>query len=134
MIFLIIVFILILIIFGSFFWLYEVKYFVGRASVSQSSFSVDNSYLFISPLQATANGVEKMRATVFVLNNQGLGVMGKRVTLSPDPHLNIETIQGVTDSLGKAIFDISSSKAGEYYLEVRVEDKVLSQKLHAVFR
>ncbi|MDO9027434.1 MAG: hypothetical protein Q7U68_01025, partial [Candidatus Roizmanbacteria bacterium] len=46
------------------FGLYEVKFFTGRASVSQASFSIDNSYIFSTPSQARANGQEKIRLTV----------------------------------------------------------------------
>lgn len=122
-----------LLVFSLFFWLYEVKFFIGRASVSKQSFSVDNSYLFVSPLRAKANNQEKIRVTVFVLNNQGLGVPGKKVFIGRNQNLNIEEIQALTDSFGKAVFDVASSKAGEYYLEVKVEDKVLPQKAHLSF-
>lgn len=117
----------------SFFWIYEAKIFVGRASVSQSLFSVDNSYVFVTPLRARANGQEKIRVTVFVLNNQGLGVMGKNVFLNQTEGLNIEAIQSLTDQLGKAVFDITSNKAGEYYLEVKVENILLPQKVRLSF-
>lgn len=127
--------ILLIILFGFtiFFGLYEVKFFTGRASISQASFSVDNSYIFSTPSQARANGQEKIRVTVFVLNNQGLGVMGKKVFISPDQALNIESIQGLTDSYGKAYFDISATKPAEYFLEIKADDTVLRDKAHLVF-
>lgn len=123
-------FLLILLVFTSFFWLYEAKFFIGRASVSQQSFSLDNSYLFVTPLRARANGQEKIRVTVFVLNNQGLGVMGKEVILGMSPDLVIEAVQAVTDNYGKAVFDITAKKPGEYYLEVKIDNKTLPQKVH----
>lgn len=125
-----ILFFIVLLAFSSFFWLYEVKYKVGRASVTSYSFSIDNSYLFVTPLRARANGQEKIRVTVFVLNNQGLGVMGRRVTLGADENLNAEAIQALTDSYGKAFFDVAAAKQGEYYLEVAVDDAKLKQKAH----
>ena len=129
----IIIFLLILVLFSTFFWLYEAKYFVGRASVSQQSISVDNSYVFLTPLRAKANNGEKIRLTVFVLNNQGLGVMGKSVLPSKDLNLSLEAIQPVTDSFGKAIFDISAAKIGEYYLEIKIDNTILPQKAHLSF-
>lgn len=132
-IFFLIVLLLVLLAFTSFFWLYEAKFFVGRASVSQQSFSIDNSYLFVTPLRAKANNQEKIRVTVFVLNNQGLGVMGKEVFLDIQPDLFIEAIQGTTDNYGKAVFDIVAKKPGEYYLEVKIEGKTLPQKAHLSF-
>ena len=124
---------LIIVSFISVFGLYEVKFMTGRASVSQSSFSIDNSYIFNTPSQARANGQEKIRLTVFILSNQGLGVLGKKIFVGTDPSLNIETIQGLTDNYGKAYFDISSTKSGEYFLEIKADDAALNQKAHLVF-
>jgi hypothetical protein len=115
------------------FGFYEVNFFSSRASVSQASFSIDNSYIFSTPSQASANGQEKIRLTVFILNNQGLGVLGKNIFVEANPSLNIEAIQGLTDSYGKAYFDISASKAGEYFLEIKVDGIALKQKAHLVF-
>jgi len=126
-------FLIILIFFSGFFWLYEAKFLVGRASVSQASFSVDNSYVFLTPLRAKANNSEKIRITVFVLNNQGLGVLGKTVTLGQDPNLSVEGIQIQSDSYGKATFDVSSNLAGDYFLEVKVDGTTLPQKAHLSF-
>jgi len=128
-----IILLIILIGFIGVFGLYEVKFFTSRANVISSSFSVDNSYVFTTPLQVRANGQEKIRLTVFILNNQGLGVMGKKVFVSPDQALNIETIQGLTDGFGKAYFDISSEKTGEYYMEIKADDTALNQKAHLSF-
>lgn len=129
-------FIFLLVIIAGFigaFGLYEVKFFTSRADISQATFSIDNSYIFSTPSQARANGQEKVRLTVFILNNQGLGVLGKKIFIGTDPSLNIESIQGLTDSYGKAYFDISSSKAGEYFLEIKADDIALKSKAHLVF-
>jgi len=129
----IVVLLLIIISFVGAFGLYEVKFFSSRADVSQATFSIDNSYIFSTPSQARANGQEKIRLTVFILNNQGLGVLGKKIFIGTDSSLNIETIQGLTDNYGKAYFDISAIKAGEYFLEVKADDTVLKSKAHLVF-
>lgn len=118
---------------GSFFWLDSAKYFVGRASVTQRDFSVENSYLFVTPIRSKANNQEKIRITVFILNNQGLGVLGKKVVLGQDSRLQQDIIQATSDELGKAVFDISTAQAGEYYLDVAVEGKPLPQKAHLSF-
>lgn len=117
----------------SFFWLYEARSYVGRASTFRDTFSIENSYVFISPLKAKADGVEKIRLTIFVLNDQGLGVPGKKASVVQAEGLKIESIQGLTDSLGKAVFDASSAKAGEYYVDVKIEDKKLSQQTQLSF-
>lgn len=131
--FFLILFLLVIILFLGFFGLYEVKFFTSRASIKNSDFSKENSYLFITPLKVRANGQEKIRLTVFVLNNQGLGVVGKKVYLERNEALYIDEIQALTDNYGKAYFDISSTKSGEYYLNVFVDNVNLNQKAHLSF-
>ncbi len=121
---------LVLIFFSGLFWFYETRYLTGRANVTEYVFSLDNSYLFVTPLQAKANGEEKVRVTVIVLNNQGLGVLGRKVTLGTDSNLVIETVQGLTDDYGKTVFDVMGNKAGDYYLDVVVDNTLLPQKAH----
>ena len=128
-----VVLLIVLISFVGVFGLYEVKYFNTRADVSQASFSIDNSYIFSTPSQARANGQEKIRLTVFILNNQGLGVLGKKVFIETNSSLTIDTIQGSTDNYGKVYFDISATKPAQYFLEVKIDDKALNQKAHLVF-
>lgn len=123
----------VLLLLTSYFWLYEAKLFSGRATTLQNPVSLENSYIFVSPLKAVANNQELIRITAFILNNQGLGVNGKKVTIQSDPALTIQAVQGVTDGFGKAVFDISSIKAGEYYLEITVDTKKLNQKAHLSF-
>jgi len=120
-------------VFSIFFGFYEVRFFSSRASFSTSSFSIDNSYVFITPLRARANGQEKIRLTVFILNNQGIGVLGKKIFISPNTALNVEVIQGLTDSFGKAYFNITSSAPGDYYLEIKADDITLADKAHLSF-
>lgn len=111
-------------------WLYEGKYFIGRASTAQQDFSLDNSYVFIAPLSAAANGQERIRVTVFILDSQGLGLQGRLVSLSSSPNLTVQVVQSTTDIYGKAAFDISSNQKGEYYLNVNVDYKHLPQQVH----
>ncbi len=124
---------IVLVLLSSGLWLYEAKYFVGSAKALSADFSPGNSYLFVSPLQAKANSQEKIRVSAFILNNQGLGVGGKSISLQFDPNLTVETIQGQTDSFGKAIFDVTSNKAGEYWLQIQVNAANLPQKAHLSF-
>ena len=90
--------------------------------------------MFISPLSAAANGEEKIRLTVFVLNDQGLGIGGKQVVLGEDERLTIDQIQPMTDEYGRAIFDISCGNTGDYYIEASVDKKILPQRLKLMFR
>lgn len=128
-----ILFFIVLLVFASLFFVYQGKYIISKASVSRQSFSVENSYMFVSPLKAKANNIERIRVTVFILNDQGLGVSGKPVEISRNSSITIEVSQGLTDDYGKAVFDVTSANPGEYYLEVTAEGKVLPQRAHLSF-
>lgn len=92
-----------------------------------------NSYLFASPLKAKASTGERIRITVFLLDSQGMGVSGKRVILGRDDRLQVEEVQPVSDSVGKAVFDVSSNSVGVYQVEASVDGKTLSQRVTLVF-
>jgi len=105
----------------------------GKATVS-GTYSPENSYLFASPLLAVANNQERIRVTVFVLDSQGVGVSGKTVFLGKTANLVTASIQPTTDSLGKAVFDISTNVPAEYVIQVDVEGQVLPQTVKVNFR
>lgn len=128
-----ILFFLILISFSIFFFFYETRFFGSRASMNQVAISVDNSYVFVAPLVAKADGQQKQRVTVFVLNSQGLGVYAKKVNLTVNPSVLMTPVQPTTDQTGKAVFDYSSTLPGDYYLEVQIDEVTLPQKVHLSF-
>ncbi len=128
-----ILFFLVLISFSLFFFFYETQFFGSKASMTRVDISADNSYVFTNPLKAQADGKEKIRVTVFILNSQGLGVLGKNVSISLDSHLTLDAVQAATDQSGKALFDISTTTPGEYYLEVSVDEFKLPQKTRLTF-
>jgi len=128
-----ILFFLVLITFALFFFFYETRYFGSRASMTVVDISAENSYVFMDPWKAQADGKDKIRVTVFVLNGQGLGVPNKKVIIGSDPRLTVSNVQDVTDTTGKAIFEFSSATAGEYYLEVKIDEITLPQKAKLSF-
>ena len=109
--------------------------FFGRAYTPRlgTNFSSQNSYLFASPLRAAADGQEKIRITVFLLDSSGRGVAGQTVLLGQNERLTISPVQPTTDELGRAIFDISSQAAGEYLIEARVGNEILPQRIKISF-
>ena len=109
--------------------------FFGRAYFPQvgGEVSLDNSYVFASPLAAKADGKERIRVTIFILDNQGRGIQGKSVWLGQNEQLEIEAVQAVTDSLGRAIFDLVASKAADYLIEAKVDNQVLPQRAKVSF-
>jgi hypothetical protein len=108
--------------------------FKSRASTSNSHLPVrENSYLFASPIQAKADGQEKIRVTIFLLDSQGLGVSQQLVTLKVPSALQIETLQSTTDDLGKATFNLSSSVPGKFEISASTSGLNLSQKINLLF-
>lgn len=128
-----ILFFLVLITFALFFFFYETRYFGSRASMTVVDVSAENSYVFMNPIRAQANGKDKIRVTIMTLNGSGLGVIGKKPVIGVDPRLVVDRVQDTTDSLGKAIFEFSTLSAGEYYFEVKIDEVTLLQKAKLSF-
>jgi len=111
--------------------------FFGRAFSSVESSGdvvLENSYLFISPLSAQSGGKEKIRLTAFLLDNQGRGVANQAVFLGQNEKLEITIVQGVTDNLGRAYFDIAAFSPGDYYLEAKTNNQILPQRVKLNFK
>lgn len=95
--------------------------------------SISNSYIFASPVRATAGG-DLIRVTVFILDDEGNGLYDKKVTVkSNNQDLIIKEVQSLTDETGKAVFDVASNIAGVYTLEAFVEELVLPQKIKVTY-
>lgn len=102
-------------------------------STSSNIYSLDNSYLFASPIQAKANNADKVRITAFILDSRGLGVSNRQVSLHISDDLNNNHVQAITDSNGKAIFDISTSKPGTYEISALTDNEKIPQQVKVVF-
>jgi len=112
----------------------QITVFKSRASNTDSRLPVrENSYLFASPIQAKADGQEKIRVTIFLLDSQGLGVSQQAVTLKAPPPIQVETLQSTTDDLGKATFNLSSATPGKFEISASTTTLVLSQKINLLF-
>ena len=97
-----------------------------------SSISINNSYVFASPVRAKANG-DLIRVTVFVLDEKGKGVFDKKVAIPEESGISVKEVQALTDEVGKAIFDISSTKTGVFYIEIEAAGIILPQRTKVVF-
>lgn len=106
--------------------------FLGRAT--QSQYSLANSYVFASPLSAKTVS-EKIRVTVFLLDDKGKGVQGKKISLSSEPvNLNFIEVQANSDELGQAVIDVTSPSAGQYVISAQVEGKNFPQTVTIRFQ
>jgi hypothetical protein len=128
-----ILFFLILLTFGLFFFFYEANFLGSRASVAVTEFSAKDSYVFSNPRTAAADGKELIRVTVMILNGSGIGVLGRNVSLSTPPSVKQVTAQAATDSTGTATFDLSSVASGDYSIDVIVDGTILPQKAAVSF-
>ncbi|MBI4990995.1 Ig-like domain-containing protein [Candidatus Gottesmanbacteria bacterium] len=112
--------------------------FFGRASGPAASgsplLSLENSYLFASPITAQANGESSIRVTAFVMNSQGLGIVGQKVVLKYNGSLAVSEVQGVTDTFGRAIFDLTGNTPGSYTISGEVGGVSLPQTVSVSFR
>lgn len=105
----------------------------GRAS-TPGVLSLENSYLFASPLTARAGGEEKITISAFVLSDQGLGIPGEKVVLYSAPGLHASTIRDETDSRGLAVFEITSNTPGQFNLWAVVSGKgQIKQQVNVTF-
>ncbi|MDP1760524.1 MAG: hypothetical protein Q8L01_03740 [Candidatus Woesebacteria bacterium] len=105
---------------------------------NSASVSFSNSYIFASPVRAKAGHQtipgENIRITVFLLDDKGLGIFDKKVTLGNlDGPINIVDVQSLTDETGKAIFDINSNSKGAFFIEAAVGGSRLPQRVKVVF-
>lgn len=107
--------------------------YIGKAGGGEA-YALENSYLFGSPLSASAGGEEKIRIFAFLLNSQGRGVPDKKVEVKSDPFLTIVPVQEVTDKLGQAIFEVTSSTPGRFSVSAAVEGRLFPQSLTLTFR
>jgi hypothetical protein len=100
----------------------------GTVPATSTSLSLDNSYVFASPLRAKIGG-ESIRITVYVLDSRGLGIPGKQVSINTGNALTVAPIQPVTDGQGRAIFDVSSvTSTGAYDIQASSDGVTLTQK------
>lgn len=108
--------------------------FVKKASIgNQSAIVLENSYLFVSPLQVKADNKEKMRLTVFILDGRGLGVQNQTISLSTSSQISITAVQNITDDSGKAIFDLTSNIAGQFTVSAKTPSGTIPQQVKVVF-
>ena len=113
--------------------------FFGKA-VNSGIFNPANSYIFASPLAVRAGG-EKIRVTVFALDSQGKGMAKKTVKVDCQDSASCQSagvafsaVQGQTDTLGRAIYDLVSQSPGKFVLQASVEGAAIPQTVMVIFR
>ena len=108
--------------------------FVKKAAVgNQSTVVLENSYIFTSPLQAKADGKEKMRLTIFILDGRGIGVANQEITIQTSSKITILEIQSLTDETGKAVFDLTSETSGQFNVSAVTPSGTVPQQVKVLF-
>ena len=113
--------------------------FFGKAEQG-GIFNSTNSYVFASPLSASVDG-ESVRLTIFALDNHGKGIPNKSVTIDCKTPVNCQSsgvkvsgVQTQTDTLGRAMYDISSSVAGKFEMQASVDGTPIPQTVTVSFQ
>ncbi len=130
----IIVIVLVLALLASLTLVFRTTIFVNRAAVySDNTPVLSNSYLFASPLQANTKIGEKIRVTVFILDNQGMGVANQTINLTTTPFLDIEAVSPITNETGQAVFNLSTSTPGKYTISAKIGSQQIPQSISLTY-
>jgi len=114
--------------------------FFGKALVS-GSISAESCRVFASPVMSKSGGDEKIRVSVFVLDDTGKGVSNKKVDLNCKDNNLCQTnrvvfssVQSSTDNTGQAFYDISAMTAGDFEIQASVAGVVIPQTVTVIFK
>jgi len=103
-------------------------------------FSLSNSYVFGAPLLVRADGEEKVRVNAFLLNEDGRGVPNQVVGLRAEDNsgragvVEVGEVQPMTDEFGKAVFELSSEKEGQFVVTASVGGTDWPQTVTVTFK
>lgn len=111
----------------------------GRAAGSNSTNSgkvdVKTSFVFAAPVEATANGREKIRVTVIALSADAVPLGNIPIVLQIDPtSASVSPSSQQTDSEGKANFDMVSVTPGQITIEAIAASNKLKQSVRVEFK
>ena len=93
--------------------------------------SLESSLIIGEKVMAKADGQEKARLNVFVMDKDGKGVKGKSVELTGD--LSGLPMNTITEEEGRAIFEVSSMNKGQFRLGANVEGMELGKFVTITF-
>jgi len=94
--------------------------------------SLVDSRVLADKLLAKADGIDQCKINVFVLDQNGRGVVGKAVSLT-----GLETIEpssATTDTQGRVTFTVTSKVEGQFGLVAEVEGSPMPTEIKATFR
>lgn len=98
----------------------------ARATISQVS---ESSFAVNTPTCASVSSNQKLRVYVYCLNTEGLGIRNIDTELKPSTDVTgmlISPVNRITDSYGKATYDISNPQSGTYLLDITCDSTTIS--------
>ena len=109
---------------------------IFRSRAQVATLSRQNSFTFVVPAcgKAGING-QSTRLNIVALTDTGLGkenIVCKVVT-DYTQKLTVKAIQAITDSYGKALFDIAGDSAGIYEVKVFCDDVLVNDRQKLCF-
>lgn len=123
-------------LFVSVFMTYENVLYTLRSRATFGAVSSSNSLAVSTPTCVLADGESRSRIYVYCNNARGFGEPHIQVSISPlgDAHyMELIPIQGITDDIGKAIFDVTSRKEGMFDLQIDCGDTIITSTHQACF-
>jgi len=94
--------------------------------------SLADSYVIGEKILARADGEDKCKVNVFLMDKEGRSVPGKEIELTGME--GIVTDKAISDTNGKVSFEMSSNKEGQYDLKARVEGVEMNRGVTVIFR
>jgi len=94
--------------------------------------SLADSYVIGEKILARADGEDKCRVNVFLMDREGRAVPGKEVEMTGME--GIVTEKAISDTNGKVSFEMSSNKEGQYDLKAMVGGAEMSRGVTVTFR
>ncbi len=95
--------------------------------------SIKDSYVLGEVILAKADGEDKNVVNVFVLDASGKGVQGKNVEIEAQGLVEGNEFK-ISDTDGKAKFEITSKEEGQYEVGASVEGIPLNRTIKVTFR
>lgn len=121
--------VLLLLLLGSF-YIYEERVYLFQTRATYQIASQENSLAVSVPACVPATGEDITRVYVYCLNGRGLGEPNMNVSVYPTNDANglkIVPVQGSTDGVGKAMFDITSNTEGTFDVTITCADTVITR-------
>ncbi|KXK07704.1 MAG: hypothetical protein UZ21_OP11001000926 [Microgenomates bacterium OLB22] len=104
----------------------------ARASLQETS--SESSFVVTSPSVASLQAKTKVRASIICLSTTGVGIPNIEVSIQGHELLTIEPVQPITDSRGKAIFDIMALSTVDSELPVFCGNTKIVPTVHILVR